>query len=91
MNTEVQTAEIERRLTAGLLPRAQRCRTYAGLSGGARCDACGMEIVRNAIEYDVDLLDDLESVARTVTMHAQCHMIWLARSRADSRTVLTVC
>jgi hypothetical protein len=90
MRAEAHTTEIRRRLATGLLPGARRCRTYAGRSLGGRCDGCGAEIARNAVEYSVDLLDDLESVTRTVTMHAHCHVIWMQVSSADSRE-LTVC
>lgn len=83
MKTEQATAEIKRRLSAGLLPRAKRFRAYAGRSTGARCEACGREILRSVIEYEVDLMDDADCVSHTIRMHEDCHILWLELSRQD--------
>lgn len=84
MKAEQKTAEIKLRIAAGLVPPAKPLRIYGGPSLGGNCDACGMEIARRAIEYDVDLLDESGSVSRTLTMHAHCHEIWLELSRHRS-------
>ncbi len=81
MKTESPTAEIKRRISAGLLPRAKRFRAYAGRSTGASCEACGREILRSVIEYEVDLMDDSELLSRTLRMHEDCHILWLELSR----------
>ena len=83
MNTELERrkAEIERRLSANLLPCATRRRAFGGPSRGEQCDVCGHPIARNGLGYEVDLLDDWESVTRTLFMHPDCHVIWLELSR----------
>lgn len=85
MTSERQTAEIKRRVATGLLPHLNRSRTYGGRSLGGTCDACGMEIARNALEFDVDLLDGTGSLLRTVTVHTHCHQVWLQVSRESPR------
>ena len=85
MRTELQAAEIKRRLEKGLLPRARRFRTYGGPSLGASCGACGGEIARSGIAYEVDLLDgEADAASRTIIMHADCHVIWLELSNQGS-------
>ncbi len=84
MNPEAPTAEVRRRVSAGLLPKATHFRAFAGRSRGATCDACGQQILRSAVQYDIDLLDDSELVSSTVTMHPDCHVLWLELSRVSA-------
>lgn len=73
---------IRRRISAGCIPPAQPgIRIFGGKSAGATCDCCDRAIAPNHMQYDVEFGDGRGRVIRTLSMHLDCHNVWVAESR----------
>ena len=67
-------AQDERRL----LPYEEPVRTWAGHGTGAPCNACGLTVGVQDIEYEVELVT--EGSVRTLRFHLKCYRVWEAQS-----------
>jgi len=61
---------IERKLSAGLLPRHHPVKSWAGFGTGESCDGCDQLIFATEVEYEVDFGESL-----TLRFHATCEQI----------------
>jgi hypothetical protein len=62
---------IRARLEAGLLPRSDPARHWAGPGLDKPCDACDGLIARDDFEWEIDFGAD-----RTLRFHAGCLAVW---------------
>lgn len=83
MGDEALRAAIRARLASGMLPPAAGSRTFAGAAEGITCDGCGARIVGRQVQYEVDFIEGHSGMrVQTITLHRECHDIWIAESLA---------
>ncbi len=76
---------IRRRIAAGIIPPADpRMRIFGGKSDGSTCDCCNRVIAATEVQYDVEFSNGKGRITRTLTMHLDCHRVWLAESREQA-------
>jgi hypothetical protein len=58
---------IERKLSAGLLPRHRPVKSWAGFGTGETCDGCDQPILATEVEHELDFAESL-----TLRFHTTC-------------------
>jgi hypothetical protein len=69
---------VRKKLDAGVLPRDQPLKVWAGIGSGKRCSACETPIPHSRTEYEAEYYD----ARPAIRFHAGCYETWEAeRSR----------
>ena len=64
---------IERKLSAGLLPRCHPVTSWAGFGTGETCAGCDQPILTSEVEHELDFAE-----SATRRFHSTCEAIWRA-------------